>query len=84
MPNNILEIQGLTKAYPGVLALDHVNMSFRQGEIHAIIGENGAGKSTLIKSITGAVIPDKGTITFDGTEYKSLDPNLSAHIGIGG
>jgi len=58
-------------------------MSFRKGEIHAIVGENGAGKSTLIKSITGAVVPDKGIIRFDGNEYSRLDPELSSRIGIG-
>lgn len=83
MSDNILEIQGLTKVYPGVVALDHVDMQVRRGEIHAIVGENGAGKSTLIKSITGAVTPDGGVIRFDGKEYTHLDPKHSLSAGIG-
>jgi ribose transport system ATP-binding protein len=83
MSENILEITDLHKTYPGVVAIDNISMSFRKGEIHAIVGENGAGKSTLIKSITGAVVPDKGVIRFDGNEYARLDPELSSRIGIG-
>ncbi len=83
MSDNILEIQDLTKTYPGVVALDNVSISVRKGEVHAIVGENGAGKSTLIKTITGAVAPDKGVIRFDGKEYSRLDPKLSSQIGIG-
>lgn len=80
---NILEIRGLTKTYPGVVALNNLSLSVRRGECHAIVGENGAGKSTLIKSVAGAITPDSGTITFEGTEYTSLDPTLSKKIGIG-
>jgi len=83
MSDHILEIEHLTKTYPGVMALSDVSMSFKKGEVHAIVGENGAGKSTLIKSITGAVTPDQGIIRFDGKEYTHLDPKLSTHIGIG-
>ncbi len=72
MSDNILEIENLTKTYPGVVALDNISISFRRGEVHAIVGENGAGKSTLIKSITGAIMPDKGMIRFDGKEYAHL------------
>lgn len=50
---NILEIRGLTKTYPGVVALNNLSLSVRRGECHAIVGENGAGKSTLIKSVAG-------------------------------
>ncbi|MGO8694378.1 MAG: sugar ABC transporter ATP-binding protein [Rectinemataceae bacterium] len=83
MSDTILEIVNLQKAYPGVVALDNVSMSFKRGEIHAIVGENGAGKSTLIKAITGAVVPDKGRIIFEGREHYRLDPKMSSHIGIG-
>ena len=83
MSDNILEIEGLTKVYPGVVALDQVSLQVRRGEIHAIVGENGAGKSTLIKSITGAVVPDGGVIRFDGKEYAQLDPKHSLDAGIG-
>ncbi len=80
---NILEIKNLTKTYPGVVALNDLSLTVRRGECHAIIGENGAGKSTLIKSIAGAIKPDKGTIIFEGKEYNSLNPTLSKEIGIG-
>lgn len=80
---NILEIRNLTKTYPGVIALNDLSLSVRRGECHAIIGENGAGKSTLIKSIAGAIEPDKGTVVFEGKEYASLDPTLAKEIGIG-
>ena len=83
MADNILEISGLTKTYPGVVALDSIDLNVRRGEIHAIVGENGAGKSTLIKCITGAVSPDKGIIRFDGKEYTHFDPATSAQAGIG-
>lgn len=84
MPSdNILEIQNLTKTYPGVVALNNVSLQVRRGEIHAIMGENGAGKSTLIKSITGAIQPDSGIIRFDGKEFTQLTPELSAKVGIG-
>ena len=81
--DTILEIKGLHKTYPGVVALNDVSFSVRRGEVHAIVGENGAGKSTLIKTITGAVTPDAGTITFDGKTYTHLDPKHSGQIGIG-
>lgn len=79
---NILEIDNLTKLYPGVVALEKVSFNVRRGECLALVGENGAGKSTLIKSITGAVTPDDGTITFEGKSYKSMTPALSREIGI--
>ncbi|HWQ78923.1 MAG TPA: sugar ABC transporter ATP-binding protein [Anaerovoracaceae bacterium] len=81
--DNILEIVDLKKTYPGVVALDHVSINVKRGEIHAIVGENGTGKSTLIKAISGAIVPDEGAICFDGKKYAHLDPKLSAHIGIG-
>ena len=83
MSEPILEIKNLTKTYPGVVALDNVSLDVRRGEVHAIVGENGAGKSTLIKSITGAIHPDSGTITFEGTTYPHMEPKLSQEVGIG-
>ena len=83
MQENVLEVVGLTKKYPGVLALNNVSMSFRKGEVHAIAGENGAGKSTLIKAITGAIQPTEGVIRIDGKEFKSLTPSASKEQGIG-
>ena len=59
--NLILEFKNITKEYPGLVALDDVSLSIRQGEVHALLGENGAGKSTIIKIITGAIKATKGT-----------------------
>ena len=58
----LLEAKGVTKKFPGVLALDHVDFNLKQGEVHAILGENGAGKSTLVKIITGAYTKDNGML----------------------
>ena len=63
-----LEMQSVSKAFPGVQALDEVSLDLRPGEIHALMGENGAGKSTLIKIITGLYRPDSGRMLLDGKE----------------
>jgi simple sugar transport system ATP-binding protein len=65
-PAPVLEVRGLTVAFPGHVALDAVDFRMFPGEVHALLGENGAGKSTLIKAITGAHVPDGGSISFDG------------------
>ncbi len=69
-----LELHGVTKAFPGVLANDHVSFAVRPGEIHALLGENGAGKSTLVKMIYGVQHPDEGEIRFDGAAVRSRTP----------
>src|SRR5438094_8913191 len=61
-----LEMRGITKRYPGVLANDHINLDLRPGEIHALLGENGAGKSTLMNILYGLAVPDEGEILLDG------------------
>ena len=66
MKDTILEMKNITKAFPGVLALDSVNFNIFPGEIHALVGKNGAGKSTLISIISGVYGPDKGEIFLDG------------------
>jgi ribose transport system ATP-binding protein len=66
----MLELRGITKVFPGVKALDNVSVTFRPGEIHALVGENGAGKSTLMKIITGIYQPDAGVILLDGTPVR--------------
>lgn len=81
--SKILELREITKAYPGVVALDNVSMSFQKGEVHAIMGENGAGKSTLIKTIAGAISADNGTIIMNGTEFRHMTPAISRDNGIG-
>ncbi len=66
-PQSLLDIEGLTKAYPGVLANDGVSFSVGVGEVHALLGENGAGKSTLVKTIYGLVRPDAGRMRLSGS-----------------
>ena len=78
----LLELHNITKRYPGVTALDNVSISFREGEVHALVGENGAGKSTFIKTISGAVQPNEGEIVFDGATYSHLTPQKSLELGI--
>lgn len=79
----ILELKDIVKRYPGVLALDHVSMSFEKGMIHALVGENGAGKSTLIKIISGAVQKDEGTVTIDGKQITDMSPSRLISVGVG-
>jgi len=68
--DNILEMKGIDKLFPGVKALDQVDFSAKRGEVHCLIGANGAGKSTLMKVLSGAYVEDAGTITFDGKVLK--------------
>lgn len=65
---NVLEAKNITKQFPGVVALDTVDVAFKLGEIHCIIGENGAGKSTLIKCLTGVYVPEKGEVLINGED----------------
>lgn len=77
-----LQLNNITKTYPGVVALNNVTLQVEQGEVHALVGENGAGKSTLIKTCSGAVIPDSGSIVIDGNVFSSMNPKLSEQQGI--
>jgi xanthine/CO dehydrogenase XdhC/CoxF family maturation factor len=69
-----LDIEGLTKAYPGVVANDDVSFAIQPGEVHALLGENGAGKSTLVKMIYGLVAPMPGEMTLRGTPFAPPNP----------
>jgi ribose transport system ATP-binding protein len=80
---NALELHGIRKAFPGVQALDGVDLTMRAGEIHALVGENGAGKSTLLKIITGIYRPDEGWLEVEGTHQSFGSPRDSLHAGIG-
>jgi len=82
MKDNLLEMKGITKIYPGVVALNNVDISVMRGEVHALLGENGAGKSTLIKILAGAVQRDTGEIWFDGKSYDQYSPNDAIKMGI--
>ncbi len=81
-PANIVEIAGVTKRFPGVLALDRITVGFRAGEVHAVIGENGAGKSTLMNILAGDLRPDGGKLLVDGKEVKLASPLDSRAQGI--
>lgn len=83
MQENLLELKNITKRYPGVLALDNIQLKVKKGTVHALLGENGAGKSTLIKVISGAIAPNDGTIIFDGKEYSRMTPRSAMDLGIG-
>ncbi|MFI7067623.1 sugar ABC transporter ATP-binding protein [Kribbella sp. NPDC050124] len=77
-----LELENISKSYPGVQALNGVNVSIRTGEIHVLVGENGAGKSTLLKTMFGQVIPDTGTIRLDGRQVDLHSPADALGHGI--
>ncbi|MCZ6505959.1 MAG: ATP-binding cassette domain-containing protein, partial [Actinobacteria bacterium] len=64
----LIEITGITKRFPGVLANDDISLLIEKGEVHCLLGENGAGKSTLISILRGMTRPDAGTIRIEGTE----------------
>lgn len=78
-----LELSGVTKAFPGVLANDDVRFAVRPGEIHALLGENGAGKSTLVKMVYGLMQPDAGQIRLDGRAVSIANPKAARAMGIG-
>lgn len=78
-----LEMRGITKRFPGVLASDHVDFDVKSGEVHALLGENGAGKSTLMKILYGLYHPDEGEILLNGKPVSISSPNDSINLGIG-
>ncbi|MBO7711734.1 MAG: sugar ABC transporter ATP-binding protein [Lachnospiraceae bacterium] len=78
----ILTMKGIDKSFPGVHALDHVDLEVRRGEVHALMGENGAGKSTLMKVLTGIYSKDSGTITYEGKEVEFTNPREAQAAGI--
>jgi ribose transport system ATP-binding protein len=78
----LLALKGLTKRFPGVTALDAVDLAFAAAEIHALVGENGAGKSTLIKVLCGSYTPDVGEMEFGGEPYRPQSPLDALKAGI--
>ena len=82
MGDVILTMKGIDKSFPGVHALDHVDLEVRKGEVHALMGENGAGKSTLMKVLTGIYSKDEGTITYEGKEVEFSNPRAAQDAGI--
>jgi branched-chain amino acid transport system ATP-binding protein len=79
----LLETDGLTRRYAGLVAVDHVNLAVPQGGIHAVIGPNGAGKTTLFNLISGLAPPSEGRIRFAGVDVTRLPPYRRAALGLG-
>jgi len=82
MPDVILSMKGIDKSFPGVHALDHVDLEVRRGEVHALMGENGAGKSTLMKVLTGIYSKDSGSIVYEGKEIEFHSPKEAQEAGV--
>lgn len=78
----LVEMRGISKEFPGVLALDNVSFDLHQGEVHVLLGENGAGKSTLIKILSGVYGKDRGTILINGQETEINSPIKAQELGI--
>src|SRR5208337_4477089 len=84
LSGELIRTEGLTKTFPGVVAVDGVDFDVRVGEIHALVGENGAGKSTLIKVLGGVYLPDRGKIIMDGKEiaFSSTHQSQDSKIAV--
>lgn len=78
-----IEMLGITKRFPGIIANDNISLQLKKGEIHALLGENGAGKSTLMSVLFGLYQPEEGVIKKDGKEVKINNPNDANDLGIG-
>ena len=78
-----LQMRGITKRYPGVVANNHIDLDIKPGEIHALLGENGAGKTTLMNILFGLARPDEGEILLDGETVQIADPADAISRGIG-
>ncbi len=79
----VLELRGITKRFPGILANDHVDFDLRRGEVHALLGENGAGKSTLMNILYGLYSPDEGEVLIKGEPVRIASPGDAIARGIG-
>jgi simple sugar transport system ATP-binding protein len=79
----VLELRGITKRFPGIVANDHIDLDLQQGEVHALLGENGAGKSTLMNIVYGLYHPDEGQILVKGREIQLGSPKEAIEAGIG-
>lgn len=81
--NYVVEMLGIRKEFPGIVANDGITLQLRQGEVHALLGENGAGKSTLMSILFGLYQPEAGIIKIRGKEVKINNPNIANELGIG-
>ena len=82
MPNPILQLKGISKRFPGVVALDNVDLEVYPAEVVALIGENGAGKSTLMKILGGVTERDSGSVRLEGRDAEIRSPREASHLGI--
>ena len=82
MGDIIVSMEGISKSFPGVKALDHVHFELRSGEVMALLGENGAGKSTLVKILSGVYTRDEGSLEIFGKPYGDLNTKLAQEIGV--
>ncbi len=80
--DKVLEMKQIYKAFPGVVAVDKVDLTLYRGEVLALMGENGAGKSTLIKILSGMYTPDSGEIIIDGRSHSSLTTKQALDEGV--
>ena len=80
----LLETRGVSKSYPGLIAVDSVDFNLLAGEIHGLVGANGAGKSSLTKLLIGAIRPDSGEIYFEKKKVSFRSPRESINLGIAG
>lgn len=78
-----VEMRGITKSFPGIIANDNITLALEQGEIHALLGENGSGKSTLMSILFGLYTPEKGSIFIKGKETHIANPQVANKLGIG-
>jgi branched-chain amino acid transport system ATP-binding protein len=83
MAKQLLEVHGLNKSFGAVRATNNLSFSVARGHIHALIGPNGAGKTTIVNQLSGDVMPDSGSIIFDGKDVTSLKAYQRARLGIG-
>src|SRR3954451_10720869 len=80
--SQLLRVEGISKEFPGVKALDGVNFELDRGEVLALVGENGAGKSTLMKILSGIYTMDSGTIEIEGRQVDVTGPKVAQQLGI--
>src|SRR5215475_2782973 len=82
MADALLEIEGVSKRFGGVIASDAISLAVPKGQLHAVIGPNGAGKTTLIAQLAGEIAPDEGRIHFDGSDVTALTVDRRSRFGL--